>query len=49
MISEDLVFETHKILQDLAIEEAEKTKADYVLAQDPDADRFTAAERRFFV
>jgi len=30
---------------DLAIEEAAKVNADYVLAQDPDADRFAAAER----
>jgi len=31
----------------LAIETATREGADYVLAQDPDADRFTAAERRF--
>ncbi|KAF8876038.1 hypothetical protein CPB84DRAFT_1796184 [Gymnopilus junonius] len=30
----------------LALETANKKGADYVLAQDPDADRFTAAERR---
>ncbi|KAI0300255.1 hypothetical protein BC826DRAFT_992311 [Russula brevipes] len=32
--------------QDLAVRTAEATGATYVLAQDPDADRFSAAERR---
>lgn len=31
---------------DLALETAEKEGAAYVLAQDPDADRFSAAQRR---
>ncbi|KAF8575544.1 hypothetical protein K439DRAFT_1649515 [Ramaria rubella] len=30
---------------DLALKEAERVHADYVMAQDPDADRFTASER----
>lgn len=33
-------------VQDLAIETANITAAQYVLAQDPDSDRFSAAERR---
>lgn len=33
--------------KDLAIRTAEATGATYVLAQDPDADRFSAAERRY--
>jgi phosphomannomutase len=33
--------------KDLAIRTAEATGASYVLAQDPDADRFSAAERRY--
>ena len=33
--------------KDLAIRTAEATGATYVLAQDPDADRFAAAERRY--
>lgn len=32
--------------KNLAIETAEKAGVVYVLAQDPDSDRFTAAERR---
>lgn len=31
--------------QDLALRTAEKEDATYVLAQDPDADRFSAAEK----
>ena len=34
-------------LKDLAIRTAEATGATYVLAQDPDADRFSAAERKY--
>jgi phosphomannomutase len=33
-------------LQALAIKTAEASSANYVLAQDPDADRFAAAERQ---
>ncbi len=33
--------------KDLAIRTAEATGATYVLAQDPDADRFSAAERKY--
>lgn len=33
--------------KDLAIHTAEATGATYVLAQDPDADRFSAAERKY--
>ncbi|EPQ58748.1 hypothetical protein GLOTRDRAFT_104172 [Gloeophyllum trabeum ATCC 11539] len=33
-------------LQDLAMRRGEEEKVNYVLAQDPDADRFAAAERR---
>jgi len=33
--------------KDLAIHTAETTGATYVLAQDPDADRFSAAERKY--
>jgi hypothetical protein len=33
--------------KDLAIRTADATGAMYVLAQDPDADRFSAAERRY--
>jgi len=36
---------TH-LLQALAIKTAEASNAKYVLAQDPDADRFAAAERQ---
>lgn len=39
-------------LQDLAIQTAEREGASYILAQDPDSDRFSAAERKqvaFFV
>jgi len=34
------------LLQALAIKAAEASNANYVLAQDPDADRFAAAERK---
>lgn len=34
------------LLQALAIKTAEASNANYVLAQDPDADRFAAAERK---
>lgn len=33
--------------QDLAMETANQNAAHYVLAQDPDSDRFSAAERRY--
>ena len=33
--------------KDLAIRTAEATGTSYVLAQDPDADRFSAAERKY--
>jgi phosphomannomutase len=33
--------------KDLAIRTAEVTGATYILAQDPDADRFSAAERKY--
>lgn len=33
--------------KDLSIRTAEATGATYVLAQDPDADRFSAAERKY--
>jgi len=33
--------------KNLALATAEKEGVSYVLAQDPDSDRFTAAERRF--
>jgi phosphomannomutase len=33
--------------KDLAIQTAEAMGATYILAQDPDADRFSAAERRY--
>jgi hypothetical protein len=34
-------------IQDLALKAADRTGADYVLAQDPDSDRFSAAEKRY--
>jgi phosphomannomutase len=33
--------------KDLALRTAENERADYILAQDPDSDRFTAAERGY--
>lgn len=36
---------SYHIVQDLSIETANKMGIDYVLAQDPDSDRFSAAER----
>lgn len=33
--------------QDLAINTANREGANYILAQDPDADRFAAAERKY--
>lgn len=36
------------ISKDIAMQTAERDNADYVLAQDPDADRFSAAQIRYF-
>lgn len=38
-------FRRTPLLQDLAISEADAAGLNYVLAQDPDADRFCAAEK----
>ena len=34
-------------MQDLALKAADRTGASYVLAQDPDSDRFSAAEKKY--
>ena len=41
------VFSSHEALQDLAVETANEHDIRYVLAQDPDSDRFAAAEKRY--
>jgi len=37
------------LFKDLAIKKAQEVNADYVLAQDPDSDRFAAAEIKFVI
>lgn len=42
-----MVFNEKNVVQDLALAYADSTGSNYVLAQDPDSDRFSAAEKRY--
>lgn len=43
----DLITPAHEICQDLALSTADQSHIMYVLAQDPDSDRFAAAEKSY--